>query len=65
MMAIANSDEESLHNQFRQLKDLKDDLEKELSISLPYLSMGMSDDYKIAIEEGATHIRLGRVLFSR
>ena len=65
MMAVANSSEESLHQQFRKLKELKDDLEKELNISLPYLSMGMSDDYKVAIEEGATHIRLGRVLFIR
>lgn len=65
MMAVASSSEESLHNQFRQLKELKDNLEKELNISLPYLSMGMSDDYKVAIEEGATHIRLGRVLFNR
>ena len=63
MMAVAQSSIESLHNQFRKLKELKLDLEKELNISLPYLSMGMSDDYKIAIEEGATHIRLGRVLF--
>lgn len=65
MMAVANSSEESLHNQFRKLKELKDDLEKELNISLPYLSMGMSDDYKEAIAEGATHIRLGRVLFNQ
>lgn len=65
MMAVANSSEESLHNQFRKLKDLKDNLEKELNISLPYLSMGMSDDYKVAVAEGATHIRLGRVLFNR
>ena len=65
MMAVANSSEESLHNQFRKLKELKDDLEKELNISLPYLSMGMSDDYKVAVAEGATHIRLGRVLFIR
>lgn len=65
MMAVANSSEESLHSQFRQLKELKDNLEKELNISLPYLSMGMSDDYKVAVAEGATHIRLGRVLFSR
>ena len=65
MMAVAQSSEESLHNQFRQLKELKDSLEKELNISLPYLSMGMSDDYKVAIEEGATHIRLGRVLFNQ
>ena len=65
MMAISQSSEESLHNQFRKLKELKLDLEKELNISLPYLSMGMSDDYKIALDEGATHIRLGRVLFIR
>ena len=65
MMAVSQSSEESLHNQFRKLKELKDSLEKELNISLPYLSMGMSDDYKIAISEGATHVRLGRVLFSR
>ena len=65
MMAVSNSSEESLHNQFRQLKELKDDIEKGLNISLPYLSMGMSDDYKVAICEGATHVRLGRVLFSR
>ena len=65
MMAVSNSSEESLHTQFRKLKELKIDLEKELNISLPYLSMGMSDDYKVAICEGATHVRLGRVLFSR
>ena len=65
MMAVSNSSEESLHTQFRKLKELKLDLEKELDISLPYLSMGMSDDYKVAIVEGATHVRLGRVLFSR
>ena len=65
MMAVANSSEESLHQQFRKLKELRNSLEKELNISLPYLSMGMSDDYKVAIAEGATHIRLGRVLFNR
>lgn len=65
MMAIANSDEESLHQQFRKLKELQKELEKELNINIPYLSMGMSDDYKVAISEGATHIRLGRVLFER
>ena len=63
MMAIAGSDQKSLHYQFASLRKLRDSLEKELNISLPYLSMGMSDDYLIAIEEGATHIRLGRILF--
>ena len=65
MMAVSNSSEESLHTQFRKLKELKDDIEKGLNISLPYLSMGMSDDYKVAVAEGATHVRLGRVLFNR
>ena len=45
------------------LKELQLQLEQELQIPLPYLSMGMSDDYLIAIEEGATHIRLGRILY--
>lgn len=62
MMAIANSDDVSLHHQFVSLKKLKLEIEEELNISLPYLSMGMSDDYLIALREGATHIRLGRIL---
>lgn len=64
MMAKADSSNDSLHLQFKELRELKEDIEKELHISLPYLSMGMSDDYLIAIKEGATHIRLGRILFS-
>ncbi len=63
MMAIKESNENSLENQFAKLRILRDDLEKELNIKLPYLSMGMSDDYKEALKEGATHIRLGRILF--
>ena len=63
MMAIKNSDDDSLKNQFKKLKDLRDEIEMKLNIKLPYLSMGMSDDYLDAIEEGATHIRLGRILF--
>lgn len=65
MMAKANSSIDSLHHQFRKLKELKEEISKELNIDLPYLSMGMSDDYLIAIEEGATHIRLGRILFDK
>lgn len=62
MMAVKNSDDMSLKNQFHNLAKLRDEIEKELQIKIPYLSMGMSDDYKEAIEEGATHIRLGRIL---
>ncbi len=65
MMAVSQSSEESLHNQFRKLKELQLEIQKEFNIKLPYLSMGMSDDYKVAIADGATHIRLGRILFER
>lgn len=61
MMAIKNSDDTD--NQFEKLRLLRDELENKCKIKLPYLSMGMTDDYKDAIKEGATHIRLGRILF--
>ena len=64
MMAIRSSGPDSLDEQFKKLRLLRDELEKKLNISLPYLSMGMSEDYKEAIKEGATHIRLGRILFN-
>ena len=62
MMAVKNADDLSLKEQFHKLALLKEELEKKYNISLPYLSMGMSNDYLEAIEEGATHIRLGRIL---
>jgi uncharacterized pyridoxal phosphate-containing UPF0001 family protein len=40
------------------------DLEKSFNIKLTELSMGMSDDYQIAVQQGATMIRIGRKLFS-
>ena len=61
MMAYKNSD--NPESEFQKLVDLKNDLENKLNIKLPYLSMGMSDDYQAAIKVGATHIRLGRILF--
>ena len=61
MMTIKVSDDKD--NQFHKLALLRDELESKLNISLPYLSMGMSDDYLLAIKEKATHIRLGRILF--
>ena len=63
MMAKDNSSPNSLCEQFAKLRILRDELEKEFTIKLPYLSMGMSEDYQYAIKEGATHIRLGRILF--
>ncbi len=63
MMAVKAANSEELNQQFRSLLDLKNKLEKEFNINIPYLSMGMSDDYKEAIAQGATHIRLGRILW--
>lgn len=65
MMAIQGSGQESLDQQFGKLATLRSNIEKELRISLPYLSMGMSEDYIEAIKQGATHIRLGRILFNK
>ena len=62
MMAIKGADDLSLKEQFKKLRILRDEIEQKFNIKLPYLSMGMSDDYLDAIEEGATHIRLGRIL---
>ena len=48
---------------FRALRELRDSVERELGVSLPRLSMGMSGDFETAVEEGATWVRLGTVLF--
>jgi PLP dependent protein len=48
---------------FRKLRELRDDLSQRLSRALPVLSMGMSHDFEVAIEEGATEIRVGTALF--
>jgi hypothetical protein len=48
---------------FRTLRDVRDTTAKRLGVELPQLSMGMSDDFTVAVEEGATWLRLGRVLF--
>lgn len=47
---------------FRKLARLAEDLRKRTGRELPDLSMGMSDDFEMAVEEGATIIRLGRVI---
>jgi PLP dependent protein len=48
---------------FAALRDLRDQLSHETSTPLPFLSMGMSSDYTVAIEEGATHVRVGSAIF--
>ncbi|WP_181362938.1 YggS family pyridoxal phosphate-dependent enzyme [Sulfoacidibacillus thermotolerans] len=48
--------------EFRQLKALRDEVQQQVGILLPELSMGMSNDFDIAVEEGATIVRIGRYL---
>lgn len=48
---------------FRMLKELKDKINQLTARKLTILSMGMTDDFQIAIEEGATMVRLGRAIF--
>ncbi len=48
---------------FQRLRELKAQAESELGAPLPHLSMGMSGDFEVAIEEGATIVRVGTALF--
>jgi PLP dependent protein len=48
---------------FRALRELRDRIQRETRIALAELSMGMSDDFEVAIEEGATMVRVGRAIF--
>jgi pyridoxal phosphate enzyme (YggS family) len=48
---------------FVQLRGLRDRLEREFRFPLPHLSMGMSSDYRVAVEEGATYVRVGTAIF--
>jgi len=50
---------------FRKLRELRDTLEKDLHLKLPVLSMGMSHDFEVAIEEGATEVRVGTAIFGK
>jgi pyridoxal phosphate enzyme (YggS family) len=56
-------DAEKVRPYFRRLKELRDELTVKLGIDLPVLSMGMSHDFEVAIEEGATEVRVGTALF--
>ena len=62
-MAPFSENPEDARPYFRRLRELRDGLEQKLGIGLPRLSMGMSGDYEVAGEEGATWVRLGTVLF--
>src|SRR6266436_9559211 len=65
LMTIApwSPEPEKVRPIFRQLRELKQRCEDRLGAPLPALSMGMSGDFEVAIEEGATIVRLGTALF--
>lgn len=48
---------------FAALRSLRDELAAQVGIPLPVLSMGMTSDFEVAIEEGATHVRVGTAIF--
>lgn len=56
-------DPEAVRPVFRALRVLRDKLQDETGCGLPELSMGMSHDFEIAIEEGATFVRVGSAIF--
>ncbi len=63
-MAPLGADEKTLEELFTDIRMFRDELEKEFDITLPELSMGMSDDYEVAVKCGATIIRIGRKIFT-
>ena len=62
-VAEANADERILHAQFGGLRKLCETMRKNTGLALPELSMGMSGDYEIAIQEGSTIVRIGSAIF--
>ena len=65
-MATLTDDKEQIRAEFRTLKQLYDELKREYfqnNENFLELSMGMSDDYQIAIDEGSTMVRIGSSIF--
>ncbi len=62
-MAPWTDDPETARPHFRTLREFRDELVATGPYELPELSMGMSGDFEVAIEEGATQVRVGSLLF--
>lgn len=62
-MAPFSDDPESARPVFRALRELRDALQSRSGHALSALSMGMTGDFEVAVEEGATHVRIGSALF--
>ena len=63
-MASFSEEEQILRNEFSSLRNLFEDL-RNIHPSFTILSMGMSNDYKVAIEEGSNMVRIGSLIFGR
>ena len=63
-MAPLGAPEDEIRRLFKDVADTKNELELKFNCKLDELSMGMSQDYVIAAQEGATILRIGRKLFS-
>ncbi len=62
-MAPWTPDVEKVRPVFRRLRELKTECEQQLGAPLPHLSMGMTNDFEVAVEEGATFVRIGTAIF--
>ena len=58
-----NISEEKLKRTYKDTRKIRDMVQNSIETRCKNLSMGMSNDYEIAISEGATHVRLGTALF--
>ncbi len=60
-------DPEQVRPHFARLRELRDEIQRQAVANIPvgHLSMGMSHDYEVAVEEGATLLRIGTALFGR
>jgi len=67
LMTIApySPEPEKSRPHFAGLRELRDKIEAETGLKLPVLSMGMSGDFSVAIEEGSTSVRIGTALFGQ
>jgi pyridoxal phosphate enzyme (YggS family) len=64
-MATLTDDDVIIRHDFEQLAAIKAELEPMMGDDFNILSMGMSDDYQIAIEQGSTMVRIGSSIFGR
>jgi pyridoxal phosphate enzyme (YggS family) len=65
MIAPWSPEPEKSRPHFAGLRILRDRIEKETGLRLPVLSMGMSGDFAVAVEEGSTSVRIGTALFGQ